>query len=149
MKQEEYLVERKLKKESIIEQVLSGISILDTKTLKRKNQDVGSQERLLKTIIDFNNVEYTLMLDAYKVSDIEIVLYADLDSAYELSTQATAFTADNKNFIIDIKSICHDLNNGDLPSGTVINEVVEEALFRIQEKIQTFIDDKTQYKQAS
>lgn len=149
MTQGEYLFERVMKKNSIIEQVLSAISILDIKTLKRKNQESGSHERLVKTIVDFNDVEYTLMLDAYKVSSTEIVLYADLDTDYHLSLQASVFTADNKNFIIDIKSHCLDLNNGDLPSETVMSEVVEEVLFRTQERIQIFLDDKAQVKQAS
>jgi hypothetical protein len=146
MTQEEYLLERKNKKVSIIEQIMSGVSILDTKIHIRKGQDKLLNDRLIKVQLDYNDVEYTLILDAFRISKEEVVLYADLDTSYELSSHSKAFTADNRNFIVVIKSNCFDLNNGDLPSKTVTDEVVEEVFFTIQEQIQAFVDEKNRYQ---
>jgi hypothetical protein len=88
-----------------------------------------------------------VLLDAYKVSSEEVVLYADLDTSYDLSLDTIRFTADNKAFIEAVKSLCIEVNNGDLPEPAV-KEAVQEALFRVQEKIQVHFDDKLAIKMA-
>lgn len=135
------------KKASMIEQVLSGLSIIEGSILKKKGQGKTSMERVFKTRIDFNSIEYTVLLDAYKVSSEEVVLYADLDTSYDLSLDTIRFTADNKAFIEAVKSLCIEVNNGDLPEPAV-KEAIQEALFRVQEKIQVHFDDKLAIKMA-
>ncbi|MGP9656166.1 MULTISPECIES: hypothetical protein [unclassified Halomonas] len=135
------------KKASMIEQVLSGLSIIEGSILKKKGQDKASMERVFKTRLDFNSIEYTVLLDAYKVSSEEVVLYADLDTSYDLSLDTIRFTADNKAFIEAVKSLCIEVNNGDLPEPAV-KEAIQEALFRVQEKIQVHFDDKLAIKMA-
>lgn len=148
MTYENLILGRVEKKSSIIDQVLSGLSIIEGSILKKKGQDKASMERVFKIRFDFNSVEYTVILDAYKVSREEVVLYADLDTSYDLSLDTIRFTADNRAFIEAVKSLCFEVNNGDLPEPAV-KEAIQEALFRVQEKIQVHFDDKLAMKQAS
>ena len=150
MTQEDYLVEIKNKKETIIEQVLSGLTVLEATTLKKKGQLKESNERVLKILVEYNDKQYTLLLDAFRLSEDRVILYSDLHNKYELSLHSVSHTADNKDLIVNIKCICFDLNDGDLPSDRVRSEVVEEALYRAQAQIQAFVDDKNRLiKQAS
>ena len=148
MTYENLILGRVEKKASIIDQVLSGLSIIEGSILKKKGQDKASMERVFKTRFDFNSIEYTVILDAYKLSREEVVLYADLDTSYDLSLDTIRFTADNRAFIEAVKSLCIEVNNGDLPEPSV-KEAIQEALFRVQEKIQVHFDDKLAMKQAS
>lgn len=141
MTHEDFLTSLTNKLHSIQEEVLSVISILDVKVLKKKGQDNESRERVIKSLINFNDIEFNTIIDAYKVSAREVVVYADFDDCLELSCNATKYSGDNKSFIQAVKEKVLDINNGDLPSDN-INIITEDILFKIQERIQEKVELK-------
>jgi hypothetical protein len=146
--QEDFLSAIIDRKNSIEEQIISQVAILDIKLLRRKNQDKKSQERLVKVLIDFKNVEYTLMLDAFKLSKDEVILYADADDALDLTIYPSRYLGDNEDFIDEIVKQSIEVNNNDIPDSHM-ESVVGEILFKINERIQNKIDEQLSMKEVS
>lgn len=146
--QEDFLTAIVSKKYSIEDQILGQIAIIDTKILKRKNQDTKSKERLVKVLIDFNNIEYTLMLDAFKLSQKEVMLYADSEDALDLTVYPGRYSADNEDFIDEVVRKSIEINNGDIPDSNM-EGVVEGILFKMNERIQDRLDEQYSIKEAS
>lgn len=146
--QEDFLSAIMDKKHSIEDQIVGQIAIVDTKVLKRKNQDKKSRERLVKISVDFNNVEYNLILDAFKLSQDEIILYADSDDALDLAVFPGRYSADNEVFIDEVVRKTIEINNNDIPDSRM-EEVVSSILFKISERIQHKLDKQYSMKEAS
>ena len=146
--QEDFLSAIMDKKHSIEDQIVGQIAIVDTKVLKRKDQDKKSRERLVKISVDFNNVEYNLMLDAFKLSQDEIILYADSDDALDLAIFPGRYSADNEAFIDEVVRKTIEINNNDIPDSHM-EEVVGSILFKINERIQHKLDKQYSMKEAS
>lgn len=135
MSHEEFLVILSEKLRNIKEEVLSKVSIKEVKVFRKKGQEKEAKERVIKSLITLNDIEFNTVIDGYKVSKKEIYIYSDFDDCLELSCNTSKYSGDNKAFIDSVKEMVIDINNGDL-NKDYIEDITSDILFKIQEKIE-------------
>lgn len=137
----EDIIEKKAMAEnSVIAGVLNTVAIVDLKVAKQKTNP-SPNERVGIININYNDREYKIYIDLWKIDKHTFYLYNDDISNTHLSTDCKKSKMDNKLFIKDIKSTLEQLIS-EMAEAMSKDYILNETLFRIEEKIMDRIEDK-------